>query len=565
MNDGVLLAGRKPTARLLPTPWPHLFVREGFAPRETFSASQLSTAGAAGGCDYLWGLQYLLGLRTREPQWYGPDGRTENTDLAKRERSLAFGTALHAKLEAHFRGEPVDWTDDVGQRALAGLHFLPSAPPVFVEQEIQLDLTEYSAGLVDPKDPISFVGFKDLCTPAEGGAVVGKTYDYKTTGNMRWKKTPAQLQSDLAANLYLADDMQRYGLRIRDGRWVCFASTGTPHAEAVDFVILYEETIPIIRAAIVQALGLRRYVRDHQNGLLILNDQDVKTKLPLIRHLPMRLGHCKAYSGCPMHFSASGPCTAETTPGAAVEHEDFSNVTETKPTKEDPITMATLAERIAAQQAVHAQGPAAQPAAAPAAHFPPGVSPPNFNPSAGAFPAPGPAATGFAPGVPAAAPAFAPPPVVPPTAPVAPFAGFGGAPAAAAPQTPAQGFGNPPGWTGVNPPEQALAGAPNPGAPMPPAAQQPGPDVAPASPAIAGAAAPKKRGPKPRQPAAPATFPAGFAPTTTVVNTAAEDSLLTVTIRVTDGSGCAIEIPCPTEWAEMIAQHLGPKFNTLEA
>jgi hypothetical protein len=44
--------------------WSGLYFKQGFQPREQFSASQLET-----GCEMAWGFRYLWGLRTREFSW----------------------------------------------------------------------------------------------------------------------------------------------------------------------------------------------------------------------------------------------------------------------------------------------------------------------------------------------------------------------------------------------------------------------------------------------------------------------------------------------------------------
>jgi hypothetical protein len=534
---------------LLSTPWAHLYIREGFEPHETWSASQLSTAED---CEFAWGLRYLVGLRTAEPKFDGPESLAR---LNKRDYTLAFGKAIHSVLEAHFKGEPVDWASELGQRALVGLHYLPVAPPVRVEAPIQLDLNECLAGF----EPLSFVGYVDLDQDDPTARTQAEaeerdiTLDYKSTGNFRWMKKPADLQQDLAANLYLFSGMQRRGTSRRRGRWVYFMREGKPEARPVDFTIYRQAAQGVIASAMVQAAGLRAKMREY----VALPDAQYPAIAALdtigLRRNPAT---CPKYNGCPYHFSTGGPCTAEATPGQQLfPLESLARVSEPKQTNNDnppdqpAITgaqpMATLAERLAAgaNQQAQPQAPAAP------------QQPAGFNPMA--FPPPG-----GAPAFPAVAPppaqAFAQPP---------PGAVVGQAPAF-------PGFGAPPGqapvFAGVNPPEQATA------APLPPAQpQQPAaPQAPPASPFAqqpAGAPeAPKNRGGRPRKnpagtpaPATVAAFAAVDAHTTsapdTQVGTVATGpgGLCSVSIVVTHENGATLIVPAPVPLAEQFAAALG--------
>lgn len=537
-------------SRLLTTPWPGLYISDHFAPREQFSASQDSTAE---GCLYSWGLRYLVGLRPAEPVWSA-------SGLSKRDHTLAFGKELHRRLECHFKGLPVDWTDDVGQRALAGLHLLPSAPPVYVEQPIAFKSERYLAGV----EPISYIGFKDLNSPVLGLGGNGKLYDYKSTGDFRWMKKPAELVNDLAACIYADDDMVRYDLPDRDCRWVYFARTGRPEARPVDFIILRDHAKVVIRSALVRAIGLRSEVREFRAAREAMSPVDrafgPRALLPLIDHLTKNTRTCKSYSGCPYHFSAGGPCTAEATPGVTLAPDNYDNVTEPKQ-KADP-NMVTLAERLAAANA-QTSAPVAPPNAAqpfPGAANP---GPGAFDPNASAFPSPaGALASPFAvaASMPAVAPVAPAPPPVAPTAPVAPFAGFPAvtAPAQAQPfpgapptQAPPAGYGAAPAWAGVNPPEQHTQPAAVP-APPPAGALAPVPPVAP----------PAKRGRRTKAQIA-ADNAAAQAAGASLPLAAPGEGLLTVTIRVTDGEGSAVELPAPAAWAELICAHVDPMFQLL--
>lgn len=261
-----------------------LIVSPDFEPRpDQYSASQLSLASD---CAFAWGQRYLLGLRRPEPVWGDPN-------LDPRDKTLAFGKALHARLESFFNGENVDWTDEIGRRALPGLAYLPSEPPVWTEQglgeflESSLDpeLSEWSGLSSDLvlhlERPLRFVGYKDLITAS-------LCYDYKTTGQVggRWQKTAVDLRDDPAANLYAYDDMRKLGTAQRAMRWVYFQSRDACRAMPVDFMIERDHAERNVRALVIEAATLRQNytARPHE--------------------LPKNLNSCKKYGGCPYHYSA---------------------------------------------------------------------------------------------------------------------------------------------------------------------------------------------------------------------------------------------------------------------
>jgi hypothetical protein len=138
-----------------------LHIKPDFQPRIQFSASQLETAS---GCQYAWALRYIIGLKKPEPALETAEDEQRELarlpTLAKRDRSLTFGKLLHKRLERHYRGEAVDWTDDVGQRALTGLQYLPGLDePRRIESAISLAKDSVIGGVDLP-----FVGFIDLET-----------------------------------------------------------------------------------------------------------------------------------------------------------------------------------------------------------------------------------------------------------------------------------------------------------------------------------------------------------------------------------------------------------------
>jgi len=521
-----VIDAREDDRPLIATQWPGLYIREGFAPREQFSASQLDLRRQ---CPRAWGYRYLMGVRKPEPVWH--DG------LTGRERSLAFGKALHARLESYFKNEPVIWTDAIGQASLAGLHYLPTEGAVSVEEPITLD----SEKLIHLDEPVHFVGFMDLVVYI-GGAPEA-LYDYKTTGDFKWIKSRAELEENEAANLYALALMNKSGESRQACRWLYFKSKGAPCAQPVDFSISRDRAEPIVRSMIIQAATLRQEIREGYKPA----------------DLPTNLGSCRNYGGCPYHYGVGGPCEAERaginagliTPDRLLAGVSESQVRKDESTMTQPAPMptgslaerlaASLAERLAASRAAAAGAPAQPAQGAP----PAAAAPPAFNPAAGGFapPAAAAAAQGFAPpgfgGAPPApaapaqptfpaAPGFAS--SMPAAAPAAAPAGFPPAPAMPPPGTPAPAFS---GFANVNPPEQTLAAPPGSAPPAPPPADVPAPGA--------------RRG-RPRK----AQGQGAPAPGQTVPTAQGPD--WQVTIRLSNGEGLLFEVPADQALANELIQ-----------
>jgi hypothetical protein len=420
-------------SELVPTPWAGLYIKASHVPRAQFSASQLETAS----CRYAWALRYLIGLR--QPELSIETHEEEAQALArlpnatKRERSLLFGTLLHRRLERYFSGESVNWTDDIGQRALTGLGFLPqpSLWPLRVEEPISIAPSSVLGGI-----DIAFVGYVDLeCDHPSNDVLI----DYKSTGNLRWIKRADELRENVAACAYALSSMQRKGTQQQKCRWVYFLSTGRPAARAVEFTITRDQAMTVVRSAFIQAAGLKVEVETFYAASLDQPEAQPINRLPLIDHLPKNTSICKSYGGCPMHYSAGGPCQ----PGpktfdldslaldlGSVKETDHAT-TSNQPKEQD---MATLAERLAALNGNPPVLPQQPAQAAPVFAAAPAVNP--FAPAAQAPVAPPVSPAVFGAPIVAADGLTAPAPAVAPFNPNAnPFGAA--APAAAAPAAPA--------------------------------------------------------------------------------------------------------------------------------
>lgn len=322
-----------------------LVIEPGFVPEEVFGPSALKLDHQ---CPTAYALRYAVGLREKqltydevcqlpvpvEPKKPGKDASTGTVAAYKaklkayrkekkawnKQRRPALGTAGHAKAEAYFKGETVDWHDAPGKIMLAGLHYLPLPKRCQViepEQKIRVDLSYLYAELPELKtDPLILQGTRDLVVQATAAAWSGTEVvppgftqtelrwiliDHKTTltfdffdrdKTLKTVKTPEQLLEDEQVNLYGLNVMQEHGLGELRCRWIYYRTEDTPDARAVDVLITRKGAEAVVRDLAIQALELRRRMR-------------LKHPWETLKKV---YGSCGNYGGCIYDKKNGGPC-----------------------------------------------------------------------------------------------------------------------------------------------------------------------------------------------------------------------------------------------------------------
>lgn len=177
------------------------------------------------------------------------------------------GRAVHAALEKYLAGGTIDFTDEIGYIAAAGVEHLPKpgTPGLLIEQEFHFE---------GPSGH-TYLGYKDLEEP-------GIIYDHKTTSDLRWQKTEEELASDLQATLYAVDYFRK-----------------NPEDPAVELRWVYYQTkntrkSAVTRTRVTQTETWQRFLAIEKTA----EDMEVASTLRALE-LPPNIKHCDAYGGCP--------------------------------------------------------------------------------------------------------------------------------------------------------------------------------------------------------------------------------------------------------------------------
>lgn len=327
---------------------------EGWAPRESFSPSQLSTFGSKDGCKRKWAWGSCFGV-------WG----------LKKSIGTLLGSLIHGSLEHYMHGRTVyDLVDSNGkiqiddrtwrefqtqldrgfltwekltelvkqapQRALAGLNYIPNTKDpaleaVEIEEWIDIDTTRIIGGI----ERLKISGKIDLSVRRAG---VWYLFDHKSTkGKPRdpwvYCKTPADLLTDPQSVFYALDVMLRHNLSSLWCRWVYYLTDVKAHplAKAVDVELQREDVMRAAYTWLLVANEMRGYVRAARAGALDPND------------VPANTDACQGFGGCAYHMSKGGPCM----PDGEVKLGELI-LAGAKPEKETNMSLATkLAETTA--------------------------------------------------------------------------------------------------------------------------------------------------------------------------------------------------------------------------
>ena len=189
------------------------------------------------------------------------------------------GTAVHAQLEKYFLGGELDFSipDRSGDIAAKGLKHLP-------DQDTPGLITEASFRFKSPKTGLWYQGRVDLTVPPRTLPRVGipTVIDFKTTGNMRYAKTPEVLATDIQATLYAVDAIQKYNAPAVALKWV-YIPTKTGASKPVTYEMSRE-------AAKVNFEVIEEITKELDAVRIAGTDPNT---------LPPSLHTCDAYGGCP--------------------------------------------------------------------------------------------------------------------------------------------------------------------------------------------------------------------------------------------------------------------------
>jgi len=177
------------------------------------------------------------------------------------------GSDTHGQLETYLLGGEIDFTRESGYIAAAGLQHLPppGTPGMLVEQEFHF---------FGPSGH-SYLGYKDLEVP-------GTIYDHKTTSDLRWQKTEAELREDIQATLYATDYFRHHPDEDSvELRWVYYQTKNAKKSAVTAVRVSQDET-------------WKRFLAIEETAKQM---EAVSTAHPL--DLPPNIDHCSAYGGCP--------------------------------------------------------------------------------------------------------------------------------------------------------------------------------------------------------------------------------------------------------------------------
>lgn len=288
------------------------------------SASSLASGDR---CEVDWGLSYIDKLRPPEVTWEEYELAPHN--YASRQRSLALGKEVDARLGAWYAGGEPEWSDLPGQIAHTGTLYLPS--PGEGEFSSQLELgdieceTRHGVKQLIEIDGVRFAGGVDLdvyMTDRKAARQLGLPlrehviHDYKTSGNIgAYALTKETLPHDLQANLYAYAGCMRYGYdRIRL-RWV-YMHTRKRLAVAVNARISRVAALRFLRSPVpLRPPGLRQRGAPRMSWLELAHHLDaIETTAEAVPNDRA----CGEYAGCQRHCTNGGPCEVVRSIGALI-------------------------------------------------------------------------------------------------------------------------------------------------------------------------------------------------------------------------------------------------------
>jgi hypothetical protein len=241
-----------------------------------FSASQIDTFL---GCRRKWAWDKVA--RVPRPQ----------NDSAK------LGDCTHKQLETYLAGGPLDFTEyvngiNVGNVAASGVHLLPApnAPGVQIETSFRFTSPDTGFTYVGRKDVEGDCGSVIPVVEGEPDVPPGPfVLDHKTTGNLRWAKTPDDLSWDPQAQLYARALLEERGVGAVNLVWTYYQTKGGKASKRVHLRVTSSHANRTWRA-------IEDVARDMASTSEGLDGGDAHAYVNTLSANPKA---CSAYGGCP--------------------------------------------------------------------------------------------------------------------------------------------------------------------------------------------------------------------------------------------------------------------------
>jgi len=277
----------------------------------TISPSQLSTYEL---CPRKWAFDKMDGIRSPSSP------------------AAALGGAVHSVLENWLRDGTFPPAGRPGLIAKSLIPHLPAPGVGKVELVYELKATE----------DLTYSGRIDLMYVAPDGVHV--IHDHKTTGNLRWAKTPHELLTDFQAIQYAAASLEDTGAASARLEWGYVTTKGAIRAHIVTQDVTKDHVAREMQKQDALAAELIHFYKERPKALEVLANPAA----------------CNAFGGC--HYRTAGLC-------------DGSNNTKGK-------GEMGLADTLKARKKEQAEAPPPPPAAAVEAEAPPPAQAPKVNPPA---------------------------------------------------------------------------------------------------------------------------------------------------------------------------------------
>lgn len=158
-------------------------------------------------CNRKWGWKYIGGLK-------GPDSA-----------AAALGKETHAILEQYHKdGLAWDYTRPAGEIAAKALDYVPRPGTGIPEEEFRV-----------ADGDLLWKGFRDLVVPTGP-----EVWDYKTTSDLMWAKTPQELSTDPQGVIYAKITLDEYKASAVDLKWL-YLKSRKPYASRLVQVTMHRE------------------------------------------------------------------------------------------------------------------------------------------------------------------------------------------------------------------------------------------------------------------------------------------------------------------------------------